>query len=233
MNVCQAQQRNATRIGRGSLSARLLQLREAEVTRIKRELHDHLGQLLFAIGMDVKWVRNHCPDVPLLVHERLQETARLVEEATQATRALSAALRSDALNWGSLGLEDTLTEYAAELAQRSGLPISFSSHLTTPEEICPETASHIYHIVQEALLNAVRHAVAARVTVELRHTEQELVVSVTDDGKGFKVAAVSELQALGLAELRERAGLIGGRLEVRSAPGAGTIVRLYVPRARG
>lgn len=233
MDLCELQQQDVTRIGSGSLSARLLHRREEEVTEIKHRLHDYLGQLLFAIGMDLKWVRNHCPPELTPVRERLQETTRLVEEAIQATRALSAALRPEALNWESLGLEDALRGYATELAQHSGLPIQFSSHLTTVEEIRPETASHIYRIAQEALLNAVRHAAATQVGIELGHTERELVVSVTDNGKGFGVAEASDLQALGLAEIRERAGLIGGRLEVRSAPGAGTVVGLYVPRGRG
>jgi signal transduction histidine kinase len=233
VDLCEAKRGDAKKITYRSLSARLLHCQEEEVTRIKRELHDHLGQLLFAIGMDVSWARDHCAEEMAEVGERLQETARIVEETILATRELSVTLRSEALNWGSLGLEEVLNGYAVELTQQSGIPIHFVSYLTTIEELAPEAATHISRIVREALLNVIHHAAATAVTVELQRTERELVVSVRDNGKGFAVAQVSDPQAFGLVEMQERAGLIGGWLEVCSAPGEGTSVRLHVPRREG
>ena len=80
------------------LSARLLSLQEEERERISRELHDHLGQLLTGISMDVDWVRSHCPTELTRVHQQLQGTAKLVQETLQATRALSATLRPEVLH---------------------------------------------------------------------------------------------------------------------------------------
>jgi signal transduction histidine kinase len=208
------------------LSARLLHLQEEERERISRELHDHLGQLLTAIGMDVEWAREHCPKELRPVGERLQEAASLVQEAIQATRELSTTLRPEALN--GLGLEAALRGYVTEFARRSGLLTHFSSHLSQGE-VSPEQATNIYRIVQEALNNVARHAAATQVTVEVQRAEKGLVVLVVDNGKGFEVAKVSDPQALCLVGMQERARLVGGRLEVLSAPRAGTSVRLEVP----
>lgn len=204
---------------------RLLHFQEEERERISRELHDRLGQLLTAIGMDVGWAHNRCSEKLAPVGQRLQETAHLVQEAIQVTRDLCATLRPEELN--GLGLKAALRKYVAEFERRSGLSIHFASRLI--EEVAHEAATNICRIVQEALSNVARHAEATKVTVDLRHTEQGLVVSVVDNGKGFELNKVSDVRTLGLVGMEERARLMGGRLEVRSAPGAGTSVSLEVP----
>ena len=98
---------------------RLLHFQEEERERISRELHDRLGQLLTAIGMDVGWAHNHCSEKLAPVGQRLQETAHLVQEAIQVTRDLCATLRPEELN--GLGLEAALRKYVAEFERRIGL----------------------------------------------------------------------------------------------------------------
>ena len=208
------------------LSVRLLRLQEEEQERISRELHDHLGQFLTAIGMDVEWAQNHCPEGLIAVRERLQEAAHLVQETSRAIRELCATLRPEGLS--SLGLEAALKESTAEFERRSGLLTRFSSHLIG-REVPPEIAMHIYRIVQEALNNVARHAAATQVTVDLRYIGSSLVVSVRDNGKGFEKAKVSDPHTLGLVGMQERAQLVGGTLEVRSVPGEGTSVQMEVP----
>jgi signal transduction histidine kinase len=212
------------------LSARLLHLQEEERERISRELHDHLGQILTAIGMDIGWAQHHCPEQCLPLQERLREAAALVQAAIRTTQELSASLRPYVLNRS--GLEEALQQCAAEFARRSKLPVRFSSCLTGCA-VPPETAMNIYRIVQEALSNVARHAEATNVAIDLECREQELTVSVADDGKGFVEAQWSTPQALGLVGMRERAQLIGGRLKIDSAPGTGTCVKLTVPLPKG
>jgi signal transduction histidine kinase len=208
------------------LSARLLRLQEEERERISRELHDHLGQLLTALGMDVEWVLGHCPMEFSSIHERLQEATRLVQEAVQATRELSATLRPGELK--GLGLEASLRKYLRDFGRRSGLEAVFFSNL---EEypLSSEVATGIYRIVQEALTNIARHASATHVHVSLSCTETKLVLNVTDDGKGFDTAQVTDPHAVGLVGMRERTRLIGGTLVIRSTPGAGASLTLEVP----
>jgi signal transduction histidine kinase len=213
----------------GDLAAHLLSLREKEVSWIKQELHDRLGQLLFAIGMNVKWVCGHCPPEAETLLSRLREITTLIEDSVQAVRRLSADLRSDALNWGSLGLEEALSEYAATLEEHAQVPIQLSSQLLKEEALAPEAAAHMYHVAREALDNAIRHAQATTVTVALDHVGHELLISVQDDGKGFDLTAQLSLQTVGLEEMFARTRLLGGELNIHTAPGQGTVVQLRAP----
>lgn len=208
------------------LSARLLRLQEEEREHISRELHDHLGQLLTAIGMNAEWTLNHCSSASSAARERLQEAIRLVREATQATRELSATLRPSELQ--ELGLEAAIRKYTREFAQRSNLVVEFSSNLRE-HPLTPEVATNIYRVVQEALTNVARHAAATRIGVSLQRSAQQLTLNVEDNGTGFDATRVSDPHAVGLVGMYERARLIGGTLTLRSTPGAGVSVTLTVP----
>jgi len=210
------------------LSARLLHLQEKERVRISRELHDHLGQLLTAIGMNLDWVSHRCSESPAPIQERLQETRQLIQDVIAATRELSATLRPGELR--GLGLEAALQEYLGEFERRSGLPVHFSSTLRR-HQLPTETATNIYRIVQEALTNVARYAEASEVQVTLEYLSGQLIVSVIDDGKGFDAKQVTDPHAVGLIGMQERARLLNGTYEVRSVPGAGTVVRVVVPLA--
>lgn len=220
------QEITASRSQLQELSARLLRFQEEERERISRELHDHLGQLLTAVGMDVEWALGHCPTELSSVHERLQEATRLVQEAVQATRELSATLRPGDLK--GLGLEASLQKYTRDFGKRSGLAVTFSSNLGE-HALSSEVATNIYRIVQEALTNIARHAAATHVHLSLRCTEKKLEVNITDDGKGFVADRISDPHAVGLVGMQERTRLIGGALVIRSAPGAGAAITLEVP----
>jgi signal transduction histidine kinase len=210
-----------------SLSMRLLRVQEEEREQIGRELHDHLGQLLTAIGMEVEWIRRRCLDETSRVLQRLQEAGRLAQEAIEVTRELSATLWPRALK--ELGLEAALRESVAEFSRRSEVSTHFASGVTELNGIPDETVISVYRVVQEALTNVARHAVATHVTVDLRQTGRALTASVTDDGTGFVATSQSALHSLGLAGMRERARLVGGELAVHSDPGVGTTVTLCVP----
>jgi len=211
------------------LSGRLLHLQEEERERISRELHDHLGQLLTAIVMDLEWALTHCPQEFSSIHERMQEATRLAQDAIQATRELSATLRPGELK--GLGLEASLREYTREFARRSGLTVEFSSNLHD-QSLASEVATSLYRIVQEALTNVARHAAATRIDVSLQQTAEQLTVTITDNGKGFDLARVSDPHAIGLVGMQERARLIGGVLVIRSTPNAGASVTVEVPLSR-
>jgi signal transduction histidine kinase len=209
----------------------LLARREEEISWLKREFHDSLGPLLFTIGMNVKWASSHCPPEATAVLARLQETATILEDAVQTTRRLSSMLRTDALNWGSLGIEEALSEYAATLEAHSQISIQFSSQLRNEEAVAPETAAHMYAIICEALKNAVHHAQATAITVTLDHIEQELRISVQDNGVGFDLTAQLSAPTGGLEEMFARTRLIRGELNIHATPKQGTVVQLRAPLA--
>jgi signal transduction histidine kinase len=211
------------------LAARLLMLREKETSWIKQELHDRLGQLLFAVGANIKWACGHCPPNSEALLTRLRETMTLLEDTVQATRRLSSDLRSDALHWGTLGLEEALSEYAAALEEQAQVPIQLSSQLLKEEALAPEAAAQMYYVAREALNNAIRHAQATTVTIMLDHIGQELLISVRDDGKGFDLTTQLSAQTVGLEEMLARTRLLGGELNIHTTPGQGTVVQLRAP----
>ncbi len=208
------------------LSAHLLHLQEEERERISRELHDHLGQLLAAMAMDLKWVKTHCAEDSSAMRERLQEMSHLVQLAARTTRELSVSLRPEILS--KQGLEVALKQYATEFERRSGLLVHFSSDLAELD-LPLQMTMNIYRIVQEALSNVARHAEARTVTITAHCANQVLTASVVDDGSGFENERFSDPHALGLVGMQERARLIGGSVEITSMLGAGVKVVLTVP----
>lgn len=208
------------------LSARLINAEEEERERISRELHDQLGQLLTAIGLDVDWALGRCPSEPEGVRARLVEASELVQQAIEETRELCATLRARDLRGDSLA--EAIRASGAEFARRTGIALAWKDN-SGALDLSTESGRHIYRIVQETLSNISRHASASAVTIDLSRTGGTFIVRIEDDGRGFDPAKVKDPRAVGLVGMRERASLIGARLEIRSVPGEGTSVSLEVP----
>lgn len=126
-----------------------------------------------------------------------------------------------------LGLVDALEWYTSDFEKRTGITCLFEHH--NVPDINDKVATAAYRITQEALTNVARHANASRVEVTLLGKDSTLTLATADDGKGFNTLDLTETEALGLAGMRERAGLVGGELEVQSQPEKGTRVKFKVP----
>jgi PAS domain S-box-containing protein len=207
------------------LSQRVLAAQEAERRHVARELHDELGQLLTALRSNLEPSRNHLARGP--------ESLALVDEALRQLRRLARSLRPALLD--ELGLEPAL-QWLAEQTTARGLAVEVRSHIAELR-LPPEVEAACFRVVQEALTNAVRHARASHVRIDLARDQDTLVLGIKDDGQGFDPAAAHQRalagDSLGLLSMEERAVLVGGRLEVRSAVGAGTRVLLQVPLPPG
>ena len=212
------------------LSARLLTAQEEERERICRELHDQLGQLLTATGLDIDWAIKHSPDTLEAVKARLGEAHGLVRQAIAETRELCATLRPGELRGARL-IEE-ISSHATEFARRAGLTLRLACD-TAGVDFPEPSGRNIFRIAQEALNNVSRHSSASEVNLAASIIGDKFVLTVTDNGIGFDPAQVADPHAVGLVGMHERAILIGGRLNVRSAPGAGTTVRLEVPATDG
>ncbi|HVN29632.1 MAG TPA: response regulator [Candidatus Binataceae bacterium] len=208
------------------LSARLLAAQEEERERISRELHDQLGQLLTAIGLDIDWASRHVPSELQSVKERLGEANGLVRRAIADTRELCATLRPGELRGPQL-IEEIRT-HATESAHRAGFTLSFMVG-RGDFDFSEQCGRNIYRIVQEAVSNIIRHASASEVTVDLTMTGDKFILTIADNGVGFRPERVSDPHAVGLTGMRERAHLIGARLHLESSPGNGTTIRLEIP----
>jgi PAS domain S-box-containing protein len=210
---------------RRDLARRMATASEEQRGRISRELHDELGQLLTGLGLGLKALEGRTADPAAL--GRLQELAgRIGREAHR----IALELRPTALD--DLGLVAAVRNYAEEWAARAGVAVDL--HLPDPAERLPaEVETAAYRIVQEALTNVVKHAAATRVSVMVERRPGQLAAIVEDDGRGFEPGEVLDPRRpgdpLGLAGMRERAALVGGRVEVESSPGGGTTVYARFP----
>jgi PAS domain S-box-containing protein len=213
-----------------SYARRLLETLEAERQRVARELHDDVGQAVAMIGVLLHQLEqppeSPAPELRSVLGESHATIQQVAETVSRIVREYHPA------ELVGLGLEDALRSYARQLAQHHGLELELATG-TVAGLLPSEHELHLYRIAQEALTNAVRHAAARRVRVRLARHGGSLVLVVGDDGRGFTVAPEPGAgpATLGLTTMRERAEITGARVEVRSAPGRGTEVRVTVPLA--
>jgi signal transduction histidine kinase len=197
---------------------------EREAKRIAHSLHDEAGQLLVAIyitlaslAQDLPQAAGHVANITELLDQVEAELRRLSHELTPAI------LRD-------FGLVPALKYLAEGVSRRSGLRIIIEG---TAERRLPEPVeAALYRVAQESLTNAVKHARATLVTIRLRHEAEGVCCHIRDDGVGFdaKLADTpSDERGFGLLGIRERAGSLGGTLEIKSAAGAGTELIVSIP----
>jgi len=205
------------RVGRKAVQA-LLQGQELERKRLARELHDETGQALASILLGLKSLEAQVGPEPVAT------IRELVGTALEDVRRLTVELRPPALD--DFGLGPALERLTSMTAKRSGIDIQLS--VRSPVSLPADQETALYRIVQEALTNVVKHAEAQSVSIIVMPTGSSIRTVIEDDGKGFDPAAVRE-GALGLVGIRERVGLLGGRFELHSAPGAGATLMVELP----
>jgi len=207
------------------LSGSIMANQEKERSAIARELHDELGQVLTALRMDSVWLSNRLKATDAKAAERTLTMCDLIDKTIEDVRNMAIRLRPGVLD--DLGLVDALEWYTTDFERRTGITCVFE-HLNVPS-INDTVATAAYRITQEALTNVARHACASHAEVVLQSEEGLLTLVAVDNGRGFDTSRLSETEALGVAGMRERAGLVGGVLEVQSQPGKGTRVNFIVP----
>jgi signal transduction histidine kinase len=207
-----------------ALAERLRRAREQERTRVARDLHDQIGQILTAIKLDLTWMSRRLPKAKDEFQDRMNGAIGLINDGVQSVRAICTGLRPGVLD--DLGLAAAIEWQASEFASRTGIYCT----VTVPGadlRLDGDMATEFFRIFQECLTNVMRHAQAATVRVALCEEDADLVLVVADDGKGFRESDLSD--SLGLLGMKERAQVCGGDLEIASAPGSGTTVTLRVP----
>jgi two-component system sensor histidine kinase UhpB len=197
-------------------SGRVLAAQETERLRIARELHDELGQTLTAVALRAELTAKRKG----AENPEFGEIAEIVQHSLDDVRRISLELRPGALD--ELGLLNALISLCTRVAEQTGMRVRRELEGPIPD-LPPEVELAVYRIAQEALTNAVRHSNASEVTVSLRCSDGDLLLSVKDDGEGLPSRVIA---GGGLTGMRERAMLIGAALDIESAPGAGVHVTL-------
>lgn len=193
---------------------------DEERTRIARDLHDRIGQSLAYLGIELdRLVARHDSGEDIDVDiARLRDDVRTI---TREVRDTLYDLRTDITE--SETMEEVLTQYAAKVAERSGMQIRVESDQRGRLPLVQER--ELWRIAQEALGNAEKHAGATAVRVLWRCDDERAVLDVTDNGSGFEEGVSGRVDSYGVLGMRERAAGIGATLEIVSAPGRGTRVR--------
>ncbi|WP_171162795.1 PAS domain-containing sensor histidine kinase [Usitatibacter palustris] len=209
-----------------ALSGKVLSIQEEERRALSRELHDDVGQSLAALGIALHRTALGKPG-----GLGQEQCARLVEEVFAKIRTMSQELRPPQLE--QLGLSDALRWLAKRHSEATGVRIACDFAHAGTERVSPDAEITCYRIAQEAISNATRHARPRSIALALRRTKGLLELVVSDDGAGFDMSAVRArgLQgaSLGLTGMEERAELVGGRVEFKSAAGEGTTVTARFP----
>jgi signal transduction histidine kinase len=207
-----------------TVSRKLLEVQEDERRRLVRELHDQVGQVLTALKINLQVIERLPAAAPVAL--KIEECAQIADAALQQVRTLMLDLRPPQLD--ELGLAIALRAHAERVVAPANLVLHFSAPDALPE-MPPAIAIVYFRIMQETLTNILRHAGARNVWIELAVAGDGLVLTVRDDGKGFDLTGARQRAmgggSIGLLSMEERAALADGRIEISTAPGAGTTVR--------
>ncbi len=205
---------------RRHLEKMLLEFREHERRRIGHDLHDNLGQQLTAISYKTQGLENILRKKLVPEAEDAERITTLIEMAKIQVKSLSKGL-SPILGKGEYGLMSAMVELASNSERLFGIPCVISC--TKPVPIYNEAALiHIYRIAQEAITNAARHARPGRIEISFKREDDNISLSVKDDGTGFAVPA--HLDGIGLEIMKYRARIINASLDIRPGMDKGTIV---------
>ncbi len=213
---------------RGDLLRRVVAAQESERQRVARELHDETGQALTAIGLGLRGVTGTVLNNPNRAVQTLQHLEGLVSHSLVELQRLIADLRPSHLD--DLGISAALRWYAGEINKRLNLQVSVQ---TLGDEITlrPPVKITLFRVVQEALNNVAKHASATQTSVTLVFENNEVSVTVRDNGRGFNADLVEKEQrsSWGLLGMRERTTLLGGDFKISTAPGKGTEIKVKIP----
>jgi two-component system, NarL family, sensor histidine kinase UhpB len=222
----EAQELEQSRESLRQLSTSMVEAREEERRRIARELHDELGQRLTALKMELSALAGAA--ARRARQERVDSMLAMLDETLASVRRISSALRPSMLD--DLGLNAAIEWLARDAARRMGIEVTVRLDESDPL-LDDRAATAVFRMVQEALTNVARHSRATDVQVGLRQSADELVLTVQDNGVGYPERALDRAGSYGLLGMRERAAMLGGRLEFGNVPGSGARLTVRLPLA--
>ncbi len=215
---------------RVELLKKLVQTQEEERHRIARDLHDQLGQQLTALRLKLESLKSSGETMEN-IGEEIDEIQTLAKQIDTDAGFLAWELRPTALD--DLGLNEALINYVRRWSGQFNIKAETLIDDIDVQNFPPDTEIHLYRILQEVLNNTAKYAKAKCVSVMLKQRNDDLILVIEDDGKGFNVEKQSKIRkdgsGLGLIGVRERVIIIGGTVEIESDPGKGTGVFVRIP----
>jgi PAS domain S-box-containing protein len=214
-----------------ALSARLESAREEEGTRIARELHDELGSTLTALKCDIEVFARALSDGESLpqrssLQEKIEGMTRLTDSTINAVRRISSELRPVVLD--DLGLIAAISWQARQFEKRTGIICVWRCPLENLDLTAAQSTG-LYRVLQEALTNVLRHSQATRVETTIGQETGEIVLTISDNGRGITEDQTLSQLSLGLLGMQERVHVIGGEIDIAGIEGKGTTITVRVP----
>jgi signal transduction histidine kinase len=208
------------------LSAHIESAREMERTSIAREVHDELGQALTALKMDLSWLNKKLPREQEALIKKIREMSELIGKTIQTVKRISTELRPGVLD--DLGLMAAVEWQMQEFQERTQIKCEFTAK-DEDINVDRDLATGIFRIFQEALTNVARHANATKVKVSLKERDGQLVLQVSDNGRGITAKQIVHPKSFGLIGMRERARSWNGSVKIEGISGKRTIVTVSIP----
>jgi len=209
------------------LTQHIEEVRENERVVIARELHDDLGQALTAVKIDLGIIKQRISEPDLRL--KVDQVSELVRNTIFTVQRLTSELRPQIIE--DLGLEAAIEWYSNDFAQRNQLVVV--CHLD-PEfsSFSISTSLTIFRIIQESLTNVSRYAKASRVEIELIQSDDQVEMSISDDGIGITEGEIKSKKSFGIIGMKERTGSLGGTFEISKGNEKGTVVRISFPQSK-
>ena len=201
-------------------------VREEEQSRIARDIHDELGQQLAALRFDCAFFESRLPRGRKDLAEEAAKMKAQLDAAIKAVREITADLRPPVLE--EAGLATSLEFLAKRIAQKARRPLIVDVHVDDGAVDAPRAVA-AYRLLQEAMRNAVCHAGGTWLAVNVSIVDRVLHMQVLDDGKGIRPEDVLASRSIGLAGMRERAGVFDGTVDIRGVEDGGTTVTIRIP----
>ena len=208
------------------LANHLQTIREEERTRIARDVHDEIGQVLTALNMDVHWLYERISDKENDTQSKVLSMTSLIATAIASVQRITSELRPAMLD--ELGLASAIQWSVEEFQERTGIKCKVSVSVEDMQ-LDPGRATAVFRILQEALTNVIRHSEASEVELDIHRGDGHLEMRIKDNGQGISPSAASADNAFGLLGMKERALSFGGRVEIEGRSGEGTTVFLHLP----
>jgi PAS domain S-box-containing protein len=208
------------------IGRKLIEAHEEERTWIARELHDDVNQRMALLAIELDRWNQQLPPSAVEFHDHIHHASQRLSEIAKDIQALSHRLHSSKLEY--LGIVAAAKSFCKELSEQQKAEIDFS-HTNIPRSVPKEISLCLFRVLQETLQNAVKHSGVRHFRVELRGTEGEIQLTVSDLGVGFDQQDAIHRRGLGLISMRERMLLVSGEFSIKSQPGGGTTIRARVP----
>ena len=212
------------------MSNRLQSIREEEKTKIAREVHDELGQVLTVLKMDLSSLKDEVFRDQSMFREKIQSMADQIDQTVGTVQRICLELRPKILD--VFGLGEAIEWQTTEFQNRTGIQVQLvMDPEMNPENVLvdSERAITCFRVLQEALTNVARHAEATQVQIHVKQETGFCHLDVLDNGKGIADHEVANSHSLGLIGIRERVLHLGGEVSIKGRPGHGTHISIKVP----